>query len=51
MPFRLSSFNVLRSYIHGLFEEGQWMQANYAANLIYHLMHELKQDTTGQAGF
>lgn len=28
-----------------------WAHPNYAANAIYHLMHRLGQDTTGQAGF
>jgi hypothetical protein len=32
-------------------EEGQWMKPNLAANSIYHLMHRLGLDTTGQAGF
>lgn len=34
-----------------LLEEGGWMQPNYAANKIYHLMDRLGQDTTGHAGF
>lgn len=32
-------------------EEGQWEQANMAANRIYKLQEVMKQDTTGQAGF
>lgn len=32
-------------------DDGQWEQANYAANRIYHLQSQLGVDTTGQAGF
>ena len=34
-----------------LFEEGKWELPGFAANQIFHLMNELKQDTTGHAGF
>lgn len=36
---------------HSLFEEGQWMQPNYAANRVYKLLHRLGRDTSGLAGF
>lgn len=32
-------------------EEGAWMQPNYAANAVYHLLDRLGRDTAGQAGF
>jgi len=32
-------------------DDGVWLQPNYAANMIYHLMHEVGLDTTGQTGF
>lgn len=37
--------------ITALLDDGQWMQPNYAANYIYHLMQRVGLDTTGQAGF
>lgn len=37
--------------ISKLWEEGIWLQPNYAANLIYHLMYSIGLDTSGQAGF
>lgn len=38
-------------FLERLKESDQWMQPNYAANQLYHLMHDLGMDTTGQAGF
>ena len=32
-------------------EEGIWLQPNYAANQVYHLMHRLGMDVTGHVGF
>jgi hypothetical protein len=32
-------------------EEGVWMQPNYAANAVYHLLNRLGRDTTGMAGY
>jgi hypothetical protein len=32
-------------------EEGQFMQANYAANFFYKLLDRLGRDTTGLIGF
>lgn len=37
--------------IEKLRDDGAWLQPNYAANMIYHLMTEVGLDTTGQAGF
>lgn len=37
--------------IEKLLDDGIWLQPNYAANMIYHLMNEVGLDTTGQAGF
>jgi hypothetical protein len=37
--------------VHRLRECGTWLTGNGAANLVYHLMHELGMDTTGQVGF
>jgi hypothetical protein len=34
-----------------LFESGQWMHPNHAANAVYKLLHRLGRDTTGHAGF
>ena len=34
-----------------LLEDGIWEHPSYAANRIYHLMSDLKQDTTGHAGY
>ena len=31
--------------------DGQWALPTYAANMIYHAMDALGQDTTGHAGF
>lgn len=38
-------------FVETLIEDGHWMQANYAANRVYKLMHRLGMDTTGHAGF
>jgi len=37
--------------VQKLLENGIWEQPNFAANRIYHLQHDLGQDTTGQVGF
>lgn len=34
-----------------LLENGVWEQPNMAANRIYHLQDEIRQDITGYAGF
>lgn len=38
-------------FVGRLLEEGQWMQPNYAANQVYHLMSRLGMNVTGHAGF
>jgi hypothetical protein len=38
-------------FVSRLAGEGTWMQPNYAANQLLHLLHRLKRDTTGLAGF
>lgn len=37
--------------VSALHDQDGWMQPNYAANFIYHLMEECGQSTVGQAGF
>ena len=37
--------------VERLRQDGDWLQANYAANDIYHLQHRLGHDVTGHAGF
>ena len=32
-------------------QTGVWMQANYAANGLYKLLHRMGRDTTGMAGY
>jgi hypothetical protein len=34
-----------------LWVDDDWMQANHAANLVFHMLTKLGRDTTGQAGF
>lgn len=34
-----------------LYNGGNWLQHNAAANMLYHLLHRLGRDTTGMAGF
>lgn len=38
-------------FLGRLCEDGVWMQPNYAANALYHLLHDLGRDITGQIGF
>jgi hypothetical protein len=39
------------TFVESLRSDGEWMQPNYAANRLYHLMESLGLDTTGHAGF
>jgi len=39
------------AFAYRLHEDEGWMDANYAANQLYHLLHRLGRDTTGLAGF
>jgi len=43
----LSELTFLSRFV----EEDTWMQPNYAANQLYHLLHRLGRDTSGMAGF
>jgi len=38
-------------FLDRLVEDGEWMHSSYVANAVYHLLHRLGRDTTGQAGF
>jgi hypothetical protein len=37
--------------VQQLVDDGVWFDPNTAANRVYHLLHRLGRDTTGQAGF
>jgi hypothetical protein len=48
-PMTVSLYELRK--VSALLGADGWMQPNYAANYIYHLMEECGQSTVGQAGF
>lgn len=44
------SLYELRKVVY-LRDGGEWLQPNYAANYLYHVMTECGQSTSGHAGF